>query len=186
MKKLKIDLEEIIFIMEMSDDFGSVRLLDTETGEIVDIPNEVMAAVESDDKDEIADLPDWGKELVETAKSVLSDDVGRYVDIPRKPSYESYNLMVEFKESVKNKRLREKLDIALDGKGAFRRFKNVLSDYSEEEKRWFVFKDERLKQEVIAWLNSIEIIPIKESKVEGIYAPYPHHNPRRQQKDEKT
>lgn len=183
MKKLKVDIDEIIFIMEMSDDFGSIRLFDTETGEIVDIPNDVMSAVESDDKDEIADLPEWEKELVETAKSVFSDKSGRYVDVPRKPSYESYNLMVEFAGSVKDKSLREKLEIALDGKGAFRRFKNVISDYPEEEKRWFAFKDERLKQEVIDWLNSIGIIPIKKSKEEGINELQLHHNHRRQQEN---
>jgi len=159
MKKLKVDLDEIALIMEMSDDFGSIRLFDTETGEIVAIPDEVMSAVESADKSEINDLSEWEKELVETAKSVLSDETGRYVEIPRKPSYDSYNFMVEFAGSVKDSGLREKLDIALDGKGAFRRFKNVISDYPEEEKRWFAFKSGRLRQEVIEWLNSIGIEP---------------------------
>jgi hypothetical protein len=164
MKKLRVDLDEIASIMEMPDNFGSTRLFDTETGGIIDIPDEVMSAVESDDKDEIDSMPEWEKGLVETAESVLSDEAGRYVDIPRKPSYESYNLMVEFAGSVKDRSLREKLDIALDGKGAFRRFKNVLSGYPEEEMKWFAFKDGRLKQEVIEWLNSLGIIPLEESK----------------------
>lgn len=159
MKKLKVNLDDIALIMEMSDDFGSIKLFDIETGEIIDIPDEVMSAVESGDEDEIDDLPEWEKDLIETAESVLSDDTGRYVDIPRKPSYESYNLIVEFASSVKDRGLREKLDIALDGKGAFRRFKNVLSGYPEE-KRWYAFKDERLRQEVIDWLNSIGIEPV--------------------------
>jgi hypothetical protein len=160
MKKLKVDLEEIALIMEMSDDFGSIKLFDTGTGEIIDIPDEVMSAVESGDKDEIDDLPEWEKDLIETAESVLSDETGRYVEILRKPSYESYNLMLEFTGSVKDSRLREKLDIALNGKGAFRRFKNVFSGYPEEEKRWYAFKNERLRQEVIDWLNSIGIEPV--------------------------
>lgn len=164
MKKLQVNLNEIALIMEISDDFGSIRLFDTETGEIIDIPDEVMSAVESDDEDEIDHLPEWEKDLIEIAKSVLSDEKGRYVDIPRKPSYESYNLMVEFADSVKDKNLKEKLVIALDGKGAFRRFKNVLSDYPEEEKRWYAFKDERLRQEVIDWLHSIGIMPLEALK----------------------
>jgi hypothetical protein len=53
----------------------------------------------------------------------------------------------------------EKLEIALDGKGAFRRFKNVISDYPEEEKRWFAFKDKRMREEVIEWLNDLGIEP---------------------------
>lgn len=160
MKKLKVDIDEIAFIMEMSNDFESTRLFDTETGEIVDIPGELMSAVESDDEDEIDNLPEWEKDLIETVESVLSDNTGRYVEIPRKPSYESYNLMVEFASSVKGRGLREKLNIALDGKGAFRRFKNVLAGYPEEEKRWYAFKDDRLRHEVIDWLESIGIEPV--------------------------
>lgn len=165
MKKLRVDLDEIAFIMEMSDNFlGSIRVFDTETGEIVDIPSEVMSAVESGDEKEIGSLPEWEKDLIEAAEKVLSDDSMRYVEIPRKPSYEAYNLMVEFADSIKDRHLREKLYIALDGKGAFRRFKNVLLGCPEEEKRWFAFKDRRLRQEVIEWLNSLGIMPLEESE----------------------
>ncbi|MBE0425366.1 MAG: hypothetical protein IBX72_01805 [Nitrospirae bacterium] len=164
MKKLKAEIGEIAFIMETSDDFENITLFDTETGEIVSIPNELISAVESDDEEALQDLPDWEKDLIETAENIINDERGRYVDIPRKPSYEAYNLMVEFASSVTNKDLREKLEIALYGKGAFRRFKNVISDYPEEEKRWFAFKDKRLRQEVIEWLNSLGIMPIEDSK----------------------
>ena len=131
MKKLKVDVNEIAFIMETSDEFDSITLFDTETGEIVNIPRELMSALESDDEEEFQDLPNWEKELIETAESIISNESGRYIDIPRKPSFEAYNLMVEFASSVTNKHLREKLKIALDGKGAFRRFKNVISDYPD-------------------------------------------------------
>jgi hypothetical protein len=161
MKKLKVDLDEIAMEMEMQDNLGgSTTLFDTETGNIVSIPDELMRAVEEDEEDALEDLPEWEKELIETAKSVCSDEAGRYEEIPKNPSYEAYDLMVEFAETVKDIHLKEKLNIALDGKGAFRRFKNVLSDYPEEQERWFAFKDERMRQEVIDWLNSIDIEPI--------------------------
>lgn len=137
----------------------NITLFDTETGEIVSIPNELMSALESDDEEALQDLPDWEKELIETAESIISNESGRYVDIPRKPSFEAYNLMVEFTNTVKNRPLREKLNIALDGKGAFRRFKNVISDYPEEEKRWFTFKNKKLREEVVEWLNDLGIEP---------------------------
>ncbi len=163
MKQLKVDLDEIAIAMERSDDFGSRNYLDTRTGEIVNIPDEVMSAAESEDEEEIERLPDWEQDLIETAKSVFSDEEGRYVDIPRRPSYEGYNLMVEFANTVKSRGLREKLDIALDGKGAFRRFKNVLQDHPDEKKRWFAFKDERMRQDVRDWLYSIGIEPVEEA-----------------------
>jgi len=163
MKKLEVDIDEIAFIMETSDEFDSVTLFDTETGEIVSIPNELMTAVESDDKEALKDLPDWEKDLIGIAESIANDDSERYIDIPRKPSYDTYNLMVEFADSVTNKHLREKLEIALDGKGAFSRFKKVISDYPDEEKRWFTFKDKRMREEVIEWLNDLGIETTEDS-----------------------
>lgn len=65
--------------------------------------------------------------------------------------------MAEFAESVKDEGLREKLAIALDGKGAFRRFKNVLYNYPDEEKRWFEYKDKSMKREITEWLNDLGI-----------------------------
>jgi hypothetical protein len=152
MKKLKVDIDELVFTMELSDEFDSATLFDMETGEIVSIPNELMSAVESDDEEVLQDLPDWEKDLIEIAENIVRDESERYVDIPRKPSHEAYDLMVEFAHSVTNSNLREKLEIALDGKGAFRRFKNVISGYPDEEKRWFAFKDKRMRERVIEWL----------------------------------
>jgi len=165
LKKIKVDLDEIAMEMEMQDDFGSTTLFDTETGQIVSIPDELMRAVEEDDEEALEDLPEWKKELIETARSVCSDESGRYEEIPKNPSYEAYDLMVEFAETVKDIHLKGKLNIALDGKGAFRRFKNILSDYPEEQERWFAFKEERMRHEAIDWLNSIDIEPIQAAKL---------------------
>jgi hypothetical protein len=62
-------------------------------------------------------------------------------------------------ESVKDEILKEKLWIALDGKGAFRRFENVLLSYPDYRERWFKFKQQRLDAEVVEWLESIGISP---------------------------
>ncbi|MBT9165255.1 MAG: hypothetical protein DDT23_01270 [candidate division WS2 bacterium] len=161
MKKLKVDIGEIALTMEMQDDFDNITLFDTESGEVVSIPNELMDAVGSRDEEAMEDLPEWKKDLVELTGDIISNEAGRFVDIPRKPFYDAYNLMVEFAGTVTNRFLREKLEISLDGKGAFRRFKNVLSDYHDEESRWYAFKDSSMKQEVIEWLNSLGIEPVE-------------------------
>jgi len=43
--------------------------------------------------------------------------------------------MVEFAETVANRRLREMLDLALDGRGTFHRFKVALANYPAERER---------------------------------------------------
>lgn len=68
--------------------------------------------------------------------------------------------MVDFADSVTDKALQRMLEIALDGRGAFRRFKNVLYDFPEERKRWFEFEAGRMHERVMDWLeeHNIELI----------------------------
>ncbi|MEF8874966.1 MAG: UPF0158 family protein [Candidatus Thermoplasmatota archaeon] len=61
--------------------------------------------------------------------------------------------MQDFIQTVEDEDLREKLWIAIDGKGAFRRFKDVLRLYPDVRERWFEFKDERVERRVVEWLE---------------------------------
>jgi hypothetical protein len=70
-----------------------------------------------------------------------------------------YTWMADFAATVTDGRLRDRLDIALDGRGAFRRFKNALRDHPAERERWFAFRDERLRAAAQEWLIDHEIEP---------------------------
>jgi hypothetical protein len=58
----------------------------------------------------------------------------------------------------------EKLSIAISGKGAFRRFKDVLFAYDDEEKAWFKFKEDRMKGIIDDWLLGYDLEPLEEGK----------------------
>ena len=77
----------------------------------------------------------------------------RFLLIPTTPSYKGYQDMVDFVDTVPHAHLRAQLDVALDGKGAFRRFKNVLLRYPHERERWFAFSDQRQRERADAWLR---------------------------------
>jgi hypothetical protein len=159
MKKLKVDLKELVSEMEMGENMELTGYLDTETGEIISMPDNVMRAVE--DSDEAAEaLPDWEQELVETAESILGDEKNRFLLIPKRESREGYEIMVAFTESVRRKGLRDKLSVALNGRGAFRRFRSVLNDYPAELERWYKFKDDWMREEAIQWLITNGIEPV--------------------------
>jgi len=162
MKKLKVDLEMIANAMEDVARMDMDYYLNKEKGEVIITSEETFRyAEEEEDEDKIREnLPDWQKEDIKLAKDILFNNPDRYICIPERPSYEGYNLMVEFTEKVEDELLREKLNIALDGKGAFRRFKNVIADYPDYREKWFKFRDERLNKKVIEWLNSIGIEPL--------------------------
>ena len=159
MKKLKVDVEDVALIMENQDRFGSQYYLDTETGESILIPEEVMDALEEGESCE--DLPAWELELLPQAKAIFEGSE-RYKEIPTRPSHEAYDVMVEFASDVKDGRVGSRLESAFHGKGAFRRFKDTLREYPEIEKEWFKFKAEKDREMVKDWLVSIGI-EIKET-----------------------
>ena len=160
-KKLKVDLTELVSEMEMGDNLELSGYLDTETGEIISLPDNVMRAVE--DSDEAAEaLPEWEQELVETAENILGDEKNRFLLIPKRGSHEGYEIMVAFAESVRRKGLQEKLSLALNGRGAFRRFRSVLNDHPDVLEQWYRFKDDRMREEAVQWLimNGIEPVQV--------------------------
>lgn len=125
--------------------------LDKRTGEVLFVDEEISHSLELGE--DLSEAPEWRHEFIEQARRVLrafgelpgqkEDDseieLGRYVEIPKRESREAYEDMVDFAETVTNSRLRDLLDVALRGKGAFRRFKDVLLDYPAERERWFEF-----------------------------------------------
>jgi hypothetical protein len=113
-----------------------------------------------------------GKVEISVDSSLIGDDVGPseeeietgvtegyliYIE-PIESSVE-YRWMAEFAESVDNPELRGKLEVALDGRGAFRRFKNVLADDRAERERWFAFHGQRLREAMDEWLTDHDIEP---------------------------
>ena len=154
MKRLKVDVEDIAICMERQGQGERCAYLDMETGETILIPDEVMSALE--DEEYRQDLPAWEAELLPMAKEI-SEGSSRYVEIPARFSDEAYEVMGDFAAGVKNANIRREIENALDGKGAFRRFKNVLRERPELEKEWFKFKASRDKEKVKEWLKSVGI-----------------------------
>jgi hypothetical protein len=160
MKKLKVDLKELVSEMEMGENMELAGYLDMETGEIISMPDEVMRAVE-DGEEKIESLPDWEEDLAEIADKILSDEKGRFLLIPKRESREGYEIMVAFAGSVRGKGLRDNLSNALNGKGAFRRFRSVLNDYPDELEKWYKFKDDWMREEAVKWLLLSDIEPVQ-------------------------
>jgi hypothetical protein len=79
---------------------------------------------------------------------------GNYLRIDPVSSREQYRWMERFIPMIEDTELRTKLTQAIDGKGAFRRFKDVLMSYGAERERWFTFRSERLRTFMEAWLSA--------------------------------
>jgi hypothetical protein len=82
-----------------------------------------------------------------------------YVRIEPAASREQYKWMERFVAGVTDEPLRERLVIAIDGKGAFRRFKDVLLNYPTERERWFSYRAELLHWAIHKWLEKEQLAP---------------------------
>jgi len=85
---------------------------------------------------------------------------GGYLRIEPVSSREQYRWMERFIPMVEDANLRIQLSQAIDGKGAFRRFKDVLMAYGPERERWFAFRSERLRVFMEAWLTAHGLRPV--------------------------
>ncbi len=174
-RRLKIDMGELAAAfnqwgMELS------RFLDLETGEILLIQGEEMRFLEGlyEEYDEalqagqdmsemieaLEGVPDWQKEVLRDADRVEAGFGKRYICVPEADSSEGYGDMQAFIWTVQNPRLQNQLERAISGRGAFRRFKDVLLDYPAERERWFAFQEARLRERVLDWLDAegIELV----------------------------
>ncbi len=83
-----------------------------------------------------------------------------YLRIDPVSSREQYRWMERYIPMVEDPDLQGKLSQAIDGKGAFRRFKDVLMSFAPERERWFAFRSERLRIFMEAWLSAHALSPV--------------------------
>jgi len=155
--------------------------LDLETGEVLyvsddawreletvqeSMPEEVWQA--SDEEQEAAfkaaleeyDPLSVEEEELENAHAVEQGLGARFVELPEADTQASYRDMEAFVDTVTSPRLRQRLDTAIRGRGAFRRFKDELYDEPSEQERWYAFKSDRLRERIREWLvdERIELV----------------------------
>jgi len=98
---------------------------------------------DDDDEDVITpEDPEFGYEL--------------WQQVPFEESWEGYNRMVSFTESVRNLKLKNSLINALNGRKPFRHFKDVLLYYPDDREKWFAFEQREREEKASDWLAELE------------------------------
>jgi len=174
-RKLKVNLAELAIALDTNSP-EMHNYLDLETGEIVTITEEfawVLKQIYDEIYDEEGnrivileehlqgrDDPDWQKEMLLEADRVEQGYGVRYILVERDDPYGDYNDMQRFIRRVQDPQLRERLWRAIKGRGAFRRFKDLLTRHPDVRDQWFDFKDARLERRLARWLEAHDIEPI--------------------------
>lgn len=76
--------------------------------------------------------------------------------LPTQYEIKEYQMIVDFIETIENKEIKDNLQRLIQGKGAFRRFKdycleiNIIQD-------WYNFKEQKYKEIAISWCKQNEL-----------------------------
>ena len=152
----KVDLDKVLEALEFVSDEGN-SYYNKGTGEIIYIGEEEQRIADRCEMDELEGYPEWQREIIETAID-LEENWDNYISLPSKFDIDEYEIMVEFCDSIENDRISKQLSNSLNGRGAFRRFKDTAIRLNVENK-WYDFRDEALKKIAVEWSedNGIEI-----------------------------
>jgi hypothetical protein len=87
------------------------------------------------------------------------DNPHRYCEIEAIPSRIQYQWLDDFIKHIPDEDIRIRMEAAINGKGAFRRFKDILLSLPEERRRWFEYRDQMMRQHILNWVHKHEIEP---------------------------
>ncbi len=147
-RSVHVDMADILDAMTSGGEFGTRWHLDLENGQVLMLTDEALSGVDQDDLEEqIEQHPD------------------RYPEVPRVEAHEQYQWMCRFAEQIEEEDIRDKLGLALGGRGAFGRFREVVFRYPDLKAGWMAMRQRLLTEEALEWLHGLGIEPIYEMKV---------------------
>jgi len=84
------------------------------------------------------------------------EDSDNYIPLPSQYELNEYEIMEEF-VSLQAPKMQKILTMAIEGKGAFRRFKNTVQEYGIDT-QWYAFQREKLKEKAIEWCRDNDLV----------------------------
>jgi hypothetical protein len=154
----KVKLEDVLEAIELAEDDGR-HYYNKVTGEVIYVSYEESRIAEDSSDEDLEDYPEWERELIESAIDV-EENYENYIALPSKFEIDEYNIMVDFCDSLEDNRIANQLSNALNGRGAFRRFKDTAINLDVEDD-WYEFQEKAYKKIALDWCNENKI------KIEG-------------------
>jgi Uncharacterised protein family (UPF0158) len=151
---VRIRLTDIIDAIEMQ--FEEIfSFLNLDTGEVETVSHELLRAAEEFGVPDPPDLLTWQEAEWEVAKRIAASD--RFVELPTKFGVHEWAIMRDFSSTVGSEGLRDELVRAIHGRGAFRRFKEVVRLHGIESE-WFTFRADALARIARDWCDQHGIV----------------------------
>jgi hypothetical protein len=156
MKKLELDLDLLLESFTLEKEGVCREYLDTQAGEIINIPLEVSEVIENCSEGE--ELEPWQKDLMEEAHAIYDDNNGRYLSIPTIKSDFSIKLVGDFvNDVIKERQTREEFEKVFVSDNSMSAFRSELFNHPNLLDLWHDYEEQRLKEHIIEWLHAFDI-----------------------------
>ncbi len=133
------------------DDWRTV--VDRKTGEIISVEERFLDMIE--EEEDTSSLLDWEKEKLALAEKVI-EERKNMVLLPSQYELRGYHTMEMFADTYEDEHIRDCLLTAIQGRGAFRRFKDTLHRFGIADK-WYAYKEETLLKFARRWCKENDI-----------------------------
>jgi len=155
-----VSLRDVIEEMELMSD-EATSYINRKTGEFITVTDKMLSLVE--DPDEAADAPQWEKDLLPKVREVTASE--DFIPLPGKFEIHEWSIMERFSQSLTDAAVSDELDAALHGRGAFRRFKDIVHRFGIADE-WYRFRDAALEEIAIEFLEAHGIAYRREPRQE--------------------
>ena len=150
-----VKLSALIEALEFDTD-ERVTSVDLQNGCVVSVDAALLSALEEADEALAAELADGIEPELEIARAMVDDSGERFVAAPDKFDFHEYRQMERFIGTVADAREAEQLWRAIQGKGAFRCFKDT-ADRLGRLQQWYQYRESAMKELVIGWAEVRQI-----------------------------
>lgn len=96
-------------------------------------------------------------DVIEITEDELDELFDRSISLPSRYELDEYGMMESFTSTIKSNHIYNMLQIALDGKGAFRRFHNTCEEYNLLDS-WYKYRDQKYKEKAIEWCEENNVL----------------------------
>lgn len=148
-----VKLDDLVGEIELQID-NTFSYIHTRTGEVITLSEEEIRAVE--DEKPIERFPAWQRGNIEKAIEILEDEEEIYLDFTLRNECDEYEIMEKFIWTIRDEEIRDDLYNAIQGRGAYRRFKDGIIEHGVD-KQWYTYKEKRIKEQVMEWCKEHDL-----------------------------
>ncbi|MBI5366600.1 MAG: hypothetical protein HZA54_06155 [Planctomycetes bacterium] len=139
-RKLRVDFSELLEAVTLPP--GHSAYLNVESGKVITLIDELDGEGEED-----------------ALRAEVEEHPEKFEAIPQREGREDYADMSRFAETIEEEDIRERLQTALAGRGAFGRFRDQVQRYPDIAARWHATRQRVLVEYALQWLHSLGIEP---------------------------